>query len=160
MNIENNNGVTIIHLSFEIDLDSAPNVRNQIKDSFESSATVHVDLSKVHYIDSSGIASLVEGMQTSKKTKKEFALVNVSNEVMKVIKLAHLDKIFKILSMTNQNAAEQATSQPSPSPTFSPSPVADHMDFKPDVASTSSNNDERPAIKREESSDDKIKFSR
>jgi anti-sigma B factor antagonist len=158
MNIENQNGVTIIHLSSEIDLDSAPSVRSQIKDSFESSSTVHVDLSKVNYIDSSGIASLVEGMQTSKKLKKEFALVNVSNEVMKVIKLAHLDKIFKILSMTNQNAAEQVASQPSA--TLSQSSVSDHMDFKPDLKSTSSNSDDRPAIKRDDSSDDKIKFSR
>lgn len=158
MNIESNNGVTIIHLSSEIDLDSAPSVRGQIKESFESSSIVHVDLSKVNYIDSSGIASLVEGMQTSKKLKKEFALVNVSNEVMKVIKLAHLDKIFKILSMTNQNAAEQVASQPSA--TLSQSSVSDHMDFKPDLKSTSSNNDDRPAIKRDDSSDDKIKFSR
>lgn len=158
INIESNNGVTIIHLSSEIDLDSAPSVRAQIKDSFESSSIVHVDLSKVNYIDSSGIASLVEGMQTSKKLKKEFALVNVSNEVMKVIKLAHLDKIFKILSMTNQNAAEQVASQPSA--TLSQSSVSDHMDFKPDLKSTSSNNDDRPSIKRDDSSDDKIKFSR
>ena len=158
MNIENQNGVTIIHLSSEIDLDSSPSVRAQIKDSFESSSAVHVDLSKVNYIDSSGIASLVEGMQTSKKLKKEFALVNVSNEVMKVIKLAHLDKIFKILSMTNQNAAEQVASQPSA--TLSQSSVSDHMDFKPDLKSTSSNNDDRPSIKRDDSSDDKIKFSR
>lgn len=158
MNIESNNGVTIIHLSSEIDLDSAPSVRGQIKESFESSSIVHVDLSKVNYIDSSGIASLVEGMQTSKKLKKEFALVNVSNEVMKVIKLAHLDKIFKILSMTNQNAAEQVASQPSA--TLSQSSVSDHMDFKPDLKSTSSSNDDRPAIKRDDSSDDKIKFSR
>ena len=76
MNIENQNGVTIIHLSSEIDLDSAPSVRSQIKDSFESSSAVHVDLGKVNYIDSSGIASLVEGMQTSKKLKKEFIRPN------------------------------------------------------------------------------------
>ena len=30
INIENVNGVTIIHLSSEIDLDSSPNVRSQI----------------------------------------------------------------------------------------------------------------------------------
>jgi anti-sigma B factor antagonist len=156
--IENNNGVTIIHLSSEIDLDSSPTVRNQIKENLESSSSVHVDLGKVNYIDSSGIASLIDGMQTSKKLKKEFALVNVSNEVMKVIKLARLDKIFKILSVTNQNAAEQVTSQPSA--THSQSTSSDHMDFKPDIKSSSSNNDDRPAIKREDSSDDKIKFSR
>jgi anti-sigma B factor antagonist len=44
-------------------------------------------------------------MQIAKKSAKEFALINVSNEVMKVIKLAHLDKIFKILSESQQSAS-------------------------------------------------------
>jgi anti-sigma B factor antagonist len=105
INVINNNGIEVIHLALEIDLDSSPSVREQIKKSLNNSKTVHVDLSKVGYIDSSGVASLIEGMQIAKKSAKEFALINVSNEVMKVIKLAHLDKIFKILSESQQNAS-------------------------------------------------------
>jgi len=105
INVINNNGVEVIHLALEIDLDSSPSIREQIKKSFDHAKTVHVDLSKVNYIDSSGIATFIEGMQIAKKNEKEFALINVSNEVMKVIKLAHLDKIFKIISQTNQSAS-------------------------------------------------------
>ena len=105
INVINNNGTEVIHLALEIDLDSSPSVREQIKKSLNNSKTVHVDLSKVGYIDSSGVASLIEGMQIAKKSAKEFALINVSNEVMKVIKLAHLDKIFKILSESQQSAS-------------------------------------------------------
>jgi anti-anti-sigma factor len=105
INVKNNNGVEVIHLALEIDLDTSPSIREQIKKSLDNSKTVHVDLGKVGYIDSSGIATLIEGMQIAKKTEKEFALINVSNEVMKVIKLAHLDKIFKILSQSNQSAS-------------------------------------------------------
>jgi anti-sigma B factor antagonist len=105
INVINNNGIEVIHLALEIDLDSSPSVREQIKKSLNNSKTVHVDLSKVGYIDSSGVASLIEGMQIAKKSAKEFALINVSNEVMKVIKLAHLDKIFKILSESQQSAS-------------------------------------------------------
>ena len=47
-------------------------------------------------------------MQLSKSSSKEFFLTDVSNEVMKVIQLAHLDKIFKIKSATGENAAEAA----------------------------------------------------
>jgi anti-sigma B factor antagonist len=105
INVINNNGIEVIHLALEIDLDSSPSVREQIKKSLNNSKTVHVDLSKVGYIDSSGVASLIEGMQIAKKSAKEFALINVSNEVIKVIKLAHLDKIFKILSESQQSAS-------------------------------------------------------
>ena len=55
----------------------------------------------VKYIDSSGIAALIEGMQLAKVI--EFYLTDVSNEVMKVIELNHLDKFFKIKN-TGQNA--------------------------------------------------------
>ena len=91
-----------LFLSGEIDLDGSPEVRENIKDLIDKVNVIEVQLSKVNYIDSSGIAALVEGMQLSKSNSKEFCLTDVSNEVMKVIKLAHLDKIFKIKSVQVQ----------------------------------------------------------
>lgn len=100
----------IVVLGQEIDLDTSPMVRDAIKQSFEESKTVEVDLMNVSYIDSSGIASLVEGMQIGKKTGKSFGLVNVSNQVMKVITLAHLDKILNIISKSGADADGSAMS--------------------------------------------------
>ena len=98
-----------LFLSGEIDLDKSPEVRENIKDLIDKVKIIEVQLSKVNYIDSSGIAALVEGMQLSKSNSKEFFLTDVSNEVMKVIKLAHLDKIFQIKSATGENAAEASS---------------------------------------------------
>jgi len=95
----------IVLLAQEIDLDSSPMVRDAIKESFDSSKSVEVDLQGVSYIDSSGIAALVEGMQVGKKSGKEFGLINVSNQVMKVITLAHLDKILNIKSKSGVDAS-------------------------------------------------------
>ena len=61
----------------------------------------------------SGIAALIEGMQLAKSNSKEFYLTDVSNEVMKVIELAHLDKFFKIKNATGQNASDD-TAAPAP----------------------------------------------
>jgi len=94
----------IVVLSQEIDLDSSPMVRDAIKESFANAKSVEVDLKDVSYIDSSGVAALVEGMQVGKKTNKPFGLVNVSNQVMKVITLAHLDKILNIISKSGADA--------------------------------------------------------
>jgi len=57
---------------------------------------VFVDLSGVSYIDSSGVASLVEAFQASKKKGTRFALVAVNEAALRVLELARLDKVFTI----------------------------------------------------------------
>jgi anti-sigma B factor antagonist len=46
-------------------------------------------------MDSSGVATLVEGLKAC-ADKKKFILVNPSEPVMKVLKLARLDGLFRI----------------------------------------------------------------
>jgi anti-sigma B factor antagonist len=89
-------GRLIVALEGEIDLEQAGAVRRALLDSLKKGRNVLVDLSKVTYIDSSGIASLVEGLQVAKKQKSELALVSVSQRVRRVLELARLDKVFLI----------------------------------------------------------------
>ena len=58
--------------------------------------SVLVDMSDVSYIDSSGIATLVEGLQHAKGRKLGFGLVGIGEGVMQVIKLTRLDQVFPI----------------------------------------------------------------
>ena len=55
-----------------------------------------VDLSEVSYIDSSGIASLVEALQWAKQRGTDLCLIAVSPEALRVFELARLDKVFAI----------------------------------------------------------------
>ena len=157
-----------LFLSGEIDLDGSPEVRENIKDLIDKVNVIEVQLSKVNYIDSSGIAALVEGMQLSKSNSKEFSLTDVSNEVMKVIKLAHLDKIFKIKSVTGANAAEASSD---PEPVHEPEHQAsenvdlspnDETQAQPKESEPENNQTEEtsPSIKRDDDDGDKIKFKR
>jgi anti-sigma B factor antagonist len=57
---------------------------------------VMVDLSAVDYIDSSGVASLVEGFQYARSNNLEFGLLGVSDAAMSILKLARLDQVFTI----------------------------------------------------------------
>ena len=59
-------------------LDKSPVVRENIKELIDKAKTIEVQMSKVKYIDSSGIAALIEGMQLSKNSSKEFYLTDVS----------------------------------------------------------------------------------
>ena len=157
-----------LFLSDEIDLDKSPQVRENIKDLIDKATTIEVQMSRVKYIDSSGIAALIEGMQLAKSNSKEFYLTDVSNEVMKVIELAHLDKFFKIKNATGQNASDD-TAEPAPEP--EPEVQAtENVDLNvseegsaPQGENENNQTDEiKPSVKRDEDGgdDDKIKFKR
>jgi len=93
---------SIIMLSGDIDMSTSTDARQQILDSLSNNENLMIDLSKVTYIDSSGVASLVEGFQTAKEKKLHFSLIGVSEAAMMVIKLARLDKIFAIFDSVEQ----------------------------------------------------------
>jgi len=87
---------TIVELAGEVDLSCSPEARQQILDCLNKAQHLLVDLSRVTYIDSSGVASLVEGYQTAKKKALKFGLISVSAAAMNVLHLARLDKVFPI----------------------------------------------------------------
>lgn len=87
---------TILQLTAEVDLSCSPQARTQILQCLDAGKHLLIDLSGVTYIDSSGIASLVEGYQTAKKKGLKFGLVGVSGAAMGVLQLARLDKVFPI----------------------------------------------------------------
>ena len=94
--IKNVNGAAVVSLSGDVDLQTSPLVRQKLLESLESNTRVVVDLSAVNYIDSSGVASLVEAFQVSRKKGASFALASVSSAAMRVLSLARLDKVFTI----------------------------------------------------------------
>lgn len=89
-------GVWIVELGGEIDLDRAPEVRAMLLDCIKRGRDVLVDLSGVSYIDSSGIASLVEALQGAGRNGIALGLVSISPMALRVFQLARLDKVFTI----------------------------------------------------------------
>lgn len=89
-------GVAVVALSDDIDLQTSPKVRKELLRCLNQRQDVLVDMGAVSYIDSSGVASLVEGFQTARKNGTRFALVGVSGAAMRVLQLARLDKVFTI----------------------------------------------------------------
>lgn len=91
----------IVSLVGEVDLHCSPQAREEILSHLKNKQPVLVELIDVTYIDSSGIASLVEGYQLAKAEGLNFGLVNVSDAVMQVLQLARLDKVFPIHASIN-----------------------------------------------------------
>ena len=84
----------VVALHGEIDLERAPGVRRLLLGCVERGKDMLVDLSAVSYIDSSGIANLIEALQSAKTKDLRFALVSVSEQAKRVLKLARLDTVF------------------------------------------------------------------
>lgn len=87
-------GVSIVVLKGDVDLESSPTAREILLKSVAGTDRVLVDLSSVSYIDSSGVASLVEALQAAKRNGGAFALVAASDPTRRVLELARLDKVF------------------------------------------------------------------
>lgn len=89
----------LIAVRGEVDLYSSPQLRTALLDAVPAAASgVEVDLSGVEYIDSSGVATLVEGLKSARENNKDFVLVEPSASVRQVLELARLDTIFEVKS--------------------------------------------------------------
>ena len=86
----------IVAFSGDVDLESSPAARKILLECVGKHKPVLVDLSKVGYIDSSGVASLVESLQSARKKGSDLLLVAVSEGALRVLQLARLDKAFTI----------------------------------------------------------------
>lgn len=90
------NGV-LICVAGEVDLYSSPELRKAILKSVPSAGgEIGVDLSAVTYIDSSGVATLVEGLRSARESGAGFVLMSPSTAVLQVLELARLDSVFEV----------------------------------------------------------------
>ena len=70
INIQQEDEYTNIGFDGAVDLSSSSDARKSIIEVLEQNKNILIDLSLVGYIDSSGVASLVEGYQIAKKRGK------------------------------------------------------------------------------------------
>ena len=87
----------VLPLEGEIDLHVSPEVAESLRSMTEKKPKVLVvDLAKTTYLDSSGLAVLIEGMQNVQEYGGKFALANVQESVQHIFDIARLDQVFQI----------------------------------------------------------------
>ena len=89
---------TILDISGDIDLAHSTEVRKMVLLEFREKRTPRVilNLRDVNYIDSSGVASLVEGLKASRDVGSRLILFGLSPIAHEVLQLSRLLKIFEI----------------------------------------------------------------
>lgn len=95
---------TIFDVTGDIDLANSPEVRKALLREVREKRTPRVvmNLSKVRYIDSSGVASLVEGLKASRDVNSRFILFGLSASAREVLQLSRLLKIFEVYDDEDQ----------------------------------------------------------
>jgi anti-sigma B factor antagonist len=97
VSVRNHEAATVIEVRGEVDLYSSPRLREPVVAATRAKAArVVVDLSGVAYMDSSGVATLVEGLQFSRRYGGTFRLAGLAPSVRQVFSFAKLDKVFEI----------------------------------------------------------------
>jgi anti-sigma B factor antagonist len=90
--------VYMVAVEGEIDMSTSPDLRAQLAPLFQKgTAHVIVELSGVSYIDSSGIATLVEGLQLSRRDDIRLTIAGARPSVEAVFDLAYLKGIFEMV---------------------------------------------------------------
>ncbi|MBL9120618.1 MAG: STAS domain-containing protein [Phycisphaerae bacterium] len=89
-------GVTLA-LAGEIDLARSPDLRVRLREEVDlRPKRLVIDLSRVTYMDSSGVATLVEALQRSKAGGTKLLLCGLQPKVRSIFTISRLDTVFEI----------------------------------------------------------------
>ena len=88
--------VTTVFLDGEIDMDKTEAAKEVIFPHIDAGKEVHLNLSQVQYMDSSGISVLIESHQKAIEKGTKMIVKDVSKSVLKVIMMAKLEHILNL----------------------------------------------------------------
>jgi len=93
--------IGMVAVEGDVDMFTSPNLRDRLLPFFKKQIKgIIVDLTGVSFMDSSGIATLVEGLQWSKKENRQFILTGLGTNVLNALTLTKLNNVFSIKTDT------------------------------------------------------------
>jgi len=99
---ESRDDATILRPKGEIDLSRSPALRHHLSEAQrDQPGRLIIDLHDVPYMDSSGVATLVEAMQTARRQGSQLVLCAMQDKVRSIFEIARLDMVFTIVASTD-----------------------------------------------------------
>ena len=94
---ERQNDITVCFLEGEININNSPELRKAFDELIKAKVLkVLVDFSQVSYIDSSGLATLIEMFQRLKKAGGHLRFSNMEQKIKNIFEITKLYKLFEI----------------------------------------------------------------
>lgn len=101
--LERRDDAVIVKPIGDIDLSRSPSLRHQIsRAQADRPERLVIDLGEVPYMDSSGVATLVEAMQVSRRSGAKLVLCGLQSKVRSIFEIARLDTVFTIVESTDE----------------------------------------------------------
>ena len=105
ISVRESNTARIVDVTGDVDLGTSPDLRRALFDSLREVPKLALNLQAIRYIDSSGIATLIEVLKDARDLGKEFVLFGLSPAVHDVFRLTHVNRIFMIFDTEEQAVA-------------------------------------------------------
>lgn len=88
---------TVVHLAGEIDVYTAPRLREKLDEQIHAGRThLVVDLTDVSFLDSTGLGVLVGRLKLTRTLGGSMRIVGTDERVLKVFSITGLDKVFEL----------------------------------------------------------------
>jgi anti-sigma B factor antagonist len=92
-------GVAIAHFTGRLDFTSAQEARDQFTAAIAAGQrNLIVDLSKVGFVDSAGLGSLIGGMRAARQAGGDLRIADPSEQAKMLLSLTSLDQVLKVHS--------------------------------------------------------------
>ncbi|MFH1702135.1 MAG: STAS domain-containing protein, partial [Nitrospirota bacterium] len=90
-------GTKVMELSGEIDMYTSPELRRELMGLLQRKVSpLLVDFKEVSYIDSSGIATFVEGLKGIKTYGGRLKFFSIPDRIVEIFNFSKLDRVFEI----------------------------------------------------------------
>lgn len=96
---------TVVEIEGEIDLGHSASLRRLLLDALQKANRLAISLNSVSYIDSSGIATLIEALKEAQRLRKDLVLFGLSQAAHDVFELTHVIRVFRVYE-TEQEALQ------------------------------------------------------
>ncbi len=100
---------TIASLEGELDIESSGNFKDEAENKISNGyANMIVDLSKVAYVDSSGLGSLIALQKDARLNGGGLAIVGASEQIRRTMEITQLDKLFEFYDTVEEALNENS----------------------------------------------------
>ena len=91
-------GHVVVAVSGDVDIATAPALRERLAEAVRDSPAVVVDLAEVGFMDSTGLGVLVGGLKRVRNHDGSLQLVCTQEKILKIFRITGLTKVFPIHS--------------------------------------------------------------
>jgi anti-sigma B factor antagonist len=105
ISVRESGAAKVVDVEGEVDLGTSPHLRRTLFDLLGKKPKLALNLRDLQYIDSSGIATLIEVLKSAQRLQMEFVLFGLSPAVQDAFRLTHVNRIFRIVETEEQAVA-------------------------------------------------------